>query len=188
MNTLIIDTSHSLLVVGLAVDNTLVDSYQEVVEKRHSEFLLSKIDEILGNHQLSPADIDRVVVTDGPGSYTGMRIGIAFVKVLALTRPTIQVYTVDTLASLTGKQNRFALIDARSKRFFGAHIIDGNVQDERVYSIEEIKNMSTDLFGDKHMIYDEERHYEDVCQNIIDLKSTWKLVENVDVLVPRYLK
>lgn len=188
MNTLILDTSHSLLVVGLADDNNLIDYKQEIISKKHSELLLVTIDKILKKNSLSPLDIHKIVVTDGPGSYTGMRIGIAFAKTYALANPNVEIYVIDTLISIAGKNSGFSLIDARSNRFFGGFVIEGNVQEQRIYTKEEVLNISSKLYGDTHIMDGSEPNYLNIAQNILDVHNQWKRVDNVDTLVPRYLK
>lgn len=187
MKTLIIDTSHSLLAVGLCDDNGILASRQALMHKKQSESLLVFVSELMDEMNWKPADLERLVITDGPGSYTGMRIGITFAKTLALTCPNLSLYTVDTLLSLTGKLDGFSFIDARSQRTFGAFVENGVVSDERVYLFDELSDIKSDMFGDLSL-FGEVNRYGDVIQNILDVQESWNLVENPDVLVPRYLK
>ena len=187
MKTIIIDTSHSLLVVGLVEDGVIIRSRQELVEKKQSEFLLVYVDQLMKEVNWKPSEIKALVITDGPGSYTGMRIGITFAKTLALTNPELKIYTVDTLASLVGNLNGFAFIDARSKRVFGAFVKDGEVREERVYQFDELSDIREDMFGDLSL-FGEVNRYGDVCENILAVKASWQLVEDSDLLVPRYIK
>lgn len=187
MKTIIIDTSHSLLAVGLVEDGKIIHSRQEVVQKKQSEYLLFYVDELMKEAQWKPKDLDRLVITDGPGSYTGMRIGITFAKTLALTHPTMEVFTVDTLLSLMGKTTGFAFIDARSKRVFGAYGDEGAIRDERVYQFEELRDITCDMFGDTSL-FGEVNRYGNVIENILAVESSWVPVEDSDLLVPRYIK
>lgn len=187
MKTLIIDTSHSLLAVGVALDGVLSASKIETLNKQQSEYLLPFVDEVLKSLELTLADIDEVVVCDGPGSYTGMRIGITFVKSIAMVLPKLKVYTVNTLLSLSGLNLVFAFIDARSGRTFGAYCDNGKISEEAVYMVDDLKAIELPKVGDVHLI-DEVTDYGNVLQNILDVKDGWQRVDNVDVLVPRYLK
>ena len=188
MNTLIIDTSHNLLVVGLAINGVLVESFQDHVSKKHSEQLLIKVKSITENNNITPNQINEIVVTDGPGSYTGMRIGITFVKTFALTNTKLKIYKIDTLLSLSGLSSGFALLDARSKRVFGAYVENGIVNEERVYNLDELNLEGLKLFGDSHLIDGRDSEFGDISQNILSLRDKWTLVDNIDVLVPRYIK
>src|SRR6266496_3173877 len=67
----------------------------------HSERLLSSVDRLLADCGLAPADLEGLAVSVGPGSFTGLRVGIATVKALAmaLDLPVAAVPTLDALAS-----------------------------------------------------------------------------------------
>lgn len=188
MKTLIIDTSHNYLVVALAENGIILKSFQENIQKKHSELLLVTIESFMNELAWNPLELDEVVVTDGPGSYTGMRIGITFVKTYGIVNPSINVYTVDTLASLVGNQEGFAILDARSNRVFGACINNGVVTDEKIYTLEELSSLEDQVFGDAHLLNQTQSNFGNIAQNILDIKNSWTLVENVDTLVPRYIK
>lgn len=74
----------------------------------HSNTLLSDIDKVLGEAQVELADLDLFAVATGPGSFTGLRIGIATVKGLAATldRPTAGVPTLNAVALAAGASPR----------------------------------------------------------------------------------
>lgn len=188
MNTLIIDTSHNLLVVALVKDGVIVESFQELVSKKHSELLLVKVNELMTLQNLSPIDLQEIVITDGPGSYTGMRIGITFVKTYALVNTDIEIFSIDTLASITGRKTGFAFLDARSKRVFGACIDNGEVLEERVYDLTELESRNDVFFGDVNLLGKDQPVYGNVAANILELKNSWKRVDSIDLLVPRYIK
>ena len=187
MLTLIIDTSHKYLVVGLANNEGLIVEKQDELKQQQSEFLLPYINDVFKESGLDKKDITQIVVTDGPGSYTGMRIALTFVKTLSIAMPDVQVYTINTLLTLTGLNNGFAFIDGRSKRIFGAYIKDGQVFDERIYQLEELLEINQPLYGDTHLIELMEPEIS-IAQNILDLKDSWEKVDNIDLLVPRYVK
>lgn len=187
MKTIIIDTSHSLLAVGLSEGDTILVSKQEELSKKQSEYLLPFIDEMMKEVNWKPRDLERLVITDGPGSYTGMRIGITFAKTLHLSNPSMKVYTVDTLLSLVGLQSGFSFIDARSKRVFGAYVSNGEVSEERVYQFDELSDIKSDFFGDTSL-FGEVNRYGNVIENILAVEKSWNVVEDVDLLVPRYIK
>ena len=67
----------------------------------HSERLMSAVDRVLADCGLAPADLDGLAVSVGPGSFTGLRVGLATVKALAmaLDLPVAAVPTLDALAS-----------------------------------------------------------------------------------------
>jgi tRNA threonylcarbamoyl adenosine modification protein YeaZ len=83
MRLIAIDTSWEACSVGVIADGrTLTRS--EIVGRRHAEILMGMIEDALAAVQLAVADLDRIAVTVGPGSFTGLRVGIAAARGLAL--------------------------------------------------------------------------------------------------------
>ncbi len=184
MITLLVDTSHKYLAVGIAKGDTILAKKQDEMKQKQSEYLLSYIQDVLEAASINKKDIKRVVVTDGPGSYTGLRIALAFVKVFALTQD-IEVFTVNTLLSIIGQNEGFVLLDARSKRVFGAYVKDMILTDEKIYQLDDLKDIKSTFYGDVALLGLEETEV-DVIQNILDVEKVWKPVENIDTLSPRY--
>lgn len=187
MLTLIIDTSHKYLAVALADESGLILEKQDELKQQQSEFLLPYINDVFKESARDKKDIGRIVVTDGPGSYTGMRIALTFVKTLSIAMPNIKVYTINTLLTLSGLNKGFVFIDARSKRLFGAYVDKGQVSQERIYQMDELEEISLPLYGDTHLLELDEPEFS-LAQNILDLEDKWIKVKNIDQLVPRYLK
>ncbi|KRN23014.1 tRNA (adenosine(37)-N6)-threonylcarbamoyltransferase complex dimerization subunit type 1 TsaB [Lacticaseibacillus camelliae] len=85
MKILAMDTSNRAMSVAVMVDGELLAESTLNHKKTHSEQLLPTIDRLMTVSGLEPADLDRVVVADGPGSYTGVRIAVTTAKTLADT-------------------------------------------------------------------------------------------------------
>ena len=81
MVVLFIDTCNKELAIGLSVDDKLVYKKEYDAFKRQSEVLAKEIVECFKACNIESNDVDKVVVTNGPGSYTGIRIGLTFAKV-----------------------------------------------------------------------------------------------------------
>lgn len=184
MIRLILDSSHKYLAIGLVHDDKIIYKKQAILKQKQSEFLITFIQEALEQTKLNKTDIAEIILTDGPGSYTGMRIAMTFVKVFALTQ-TVDVYTVNTLLSLSGSKEGFAFIDARSKRVFGGFVNKGLISEEKVYTLDEIKGLDVTFLGDVELL-DKKTQEIDVISNIFEVKDQWNKVENVDLLSPRY--
>jgi tRNA threonylcarbamoyladenosine biosynthesis protein TsaB len=86
--TLGIDTSSFELGVGLFCDAVPTASFSRYVTNSHAEHISLCVDFMLRSAGVKPADIGRVGIGAGPGSFTGLRIGIAFVKGLCFGRTT----------------------------------------------------------------------------------------------------
>lgn len=100
MASLALDTSTRRQSVAVASGDTVVARVCLEVASRHSETLLPAIDLALSAAATRPADLDAVTVTTGPGSFTGLRVGMATAKglVLGTTVPLIGVSTLRALA------------------------------------------------------------------------------------------
>ena len=141
MNILSIDTATPTLSIALKTDN----SYEErVVDGNfsHSEDLLAEIEDILKRAAIKIQDLDLLVCTRGPGSFTGLRVGMATLKGFssALDIPLVSVGTLEAAEQSIGfyPGKILTVIDAKKKRYYlrlsknGKPLmdeIDGNVSD-----------------------------------------------------------
>jgi len=124
MKILGIDTSTMISGIGV-VDNghTLAD-FRYDVKLTHSEVLLSHIDKLLKDLNLELGDLDGFSISMGPGSFTGLRIGLATIKGLSFAsgRPVVGVPTLDALAflSMGCKYPLVPILDAKKKQVYAA--------------------------------------------------------------------
>lgn len=100
MNILAIDTSNPVLGVALVNEDHLIGEVITNIKKGHSERLMPAIDQLLNDVEMNVEDIDKIVVAQGPGSYTGVRIGLTTAKTLAwaLDIPIVGVSSIEALA------------------------------------------------------------------------------------------
>ena len=102
-------TRHPTLVL-VRVDGEVIDQRQWPSEHRHGEQLLQRLDELLSEAKAKPQDLGGVVVGIGPGSFTGLRIGLATAKTIAysLDVPIVGISTTHALAvaALAGEAGR----------------------------------------------------------------------------------
>lgn len=133
-NLLAIDTSTAVLTLALSADGKLIAERCSQAERNHSIKLLPEIDEILKEAGITPSDLDAVAVGYGPGSYTGVRIGVTVAKTFAwsLGIPVYGVSSLEALAlgdahtleresGLTSSPHWYVpLLDARRKQAFCA--------------------------------------------------------------------
>ncbi len=100
MLILAIDSSTPVAGVALVKDNNLIREEFINFKQTHSEMLMPLVDEVLQGCELSLADLDVLAVTMGPGSFTGLRIGMAAVKGLSLAAdlPVIGISTLEVIA------------------------------------------------------------------------------------------
>jgi len=123
MITLFLDTSTSKLIVGIYRENSCISLTEENSENNLSSKVLPNIKDILNKCELSIDEIDKILVVNGPGSFTGIRVGVTVAKTLAYTKK-ISINTVSSL-ELIGttevKTNYIVpLIDARRDYFYAS--------------------------------------------------------------------
>lgn len=84
MIVLALDTACEICAAALMRDNVLLAATSDVLGKGHAEFLPGQIEAIIKEAGVSFNDIDRIAVNIGPGSFTGIRVGVAMARGLAL--------------------------------------------------------------------------------------------------------
>lgn len=120
---LAIDTSDRSAGVAVAVEGVVVAEHSELAATRHSERLFHVIDAVLGGAGLSRDGLSAVAVTRGPGSFTGLRVGLATAKGLAyaLNVPLVGVSTLEALAlgGIPFPGLVVPVLDARKRQVYG---------------------------------------------------------------------
>ncbi|MDY7433484.1 tRNA (adenosine(37)-N6)-threonylcarbamoyltransferase complex dimerization subunit type 1 TsaB [Bacillus sp. V26] len=101
MTILAIDTSNYTLGIALLRDNTVIAEYMTYLKKNHSVRAMPAVHSLLNDCDITPQDISKIVVAKGPGSYTGVRIGVTIAKTLAwsLNIPISAVSSLEALAA-----------------------------------------------------------------------------------------
>ena len=121
MKILAFDTSNQPLTVSLAEDNNVLRVFTTNEARNHSIQLLPAIEATLAEQQWALSDIDRIVVAQGPGSFTGLRIGVTVAKLLANTLQA-ELVGVSSLAVLAAQVTNPGLVvplfDARNNNGF----------------------------------------------------------------------
>lgn len=114
MTLLAIDTSESACSVALISDATVIDSKSEIIGRGHAERLLPLIEERLAVTGLTYGDLLRIAVTTGPGTFTGLRIGLAVARGLALegNLPCIGLTGLQVLAASAARKQDDATVYA----------------------------------------------------------------------------
>lgn len=95
-----IDTATEFAQVSIASNEKVLQTKGNTSQKDHASFLHSSIKQMLSDYSFKIQDIDAVAVTAGPGSYTGLRVGLSSAKGLcyALHKPLITINTLEVLA------------------------------------------------------------------------------------------
>ena len=126
MKILSIDTSMAICSVAILENNNIIKEMHNYSEKEHSETLMPMIDELFKSTNLTLDDIDLIACSVGPGSFTGIRIGIATVKAFADAKniPVVGVNSLEALAYLgiieKGEGEYVSLLNARNDNVYFA--------------------------------------------------------------------
>ena len=141
MRVLYIDTSSSCLYAGISDEEHLICDVKKEFGHSLSEEALPEIAKLLTENKILPTDIDKILVVNGPGSFTGIRIGITIAKVYAWSHK-IPITTISALEAMMLSSNtdkiKVPIINARRGYVFGAAY-----------------NQNTQIIEPKHIKFDE---------------------------------
>lgn len=191
MITLCMDTSQTFLVLALLKEDKVLASVQETCWKRQSEELFPQLIRMMEDNGVKTEDISEIVITSGPGSYTGVRIAMTVAKVFAAMKE-VPLYTLGSLQLIAGrKRHVHVLMDARGHRAYHAVYDSGKaVSEPQAADTDDLRNSIQEtetVLGEGHLIGREDC-WPDLAQNFLQLKPEWKPIENVHLLTPDYLK
>ena len=99
MNVLAIDTTTDICSISLAVNNKIIDSNDKIIESSHTKYLAKNIDSLIKKNTFSISNLDYILLSIGPGSYSGLRVGSSFVKGLsyAIKKQIIPINTFESM-------------------------------------------------------------------------------------------
>lgn len=149
MKILAVDTSATAASVAVAEENKLIGEFSINTALTHSQTLMPMVDVLLKNTGLSVNDINAVAVNAGPGSFTGVRIGVAAVKGIAFPKnlPCVSVSTLESMAyNMLGNDCVVcSVMDARCSQVYNALFrVKGctvtRMTDDRALSLTDLKN------------------------------------------------
>ena len=193
MNILSLDSSDKGYAIGLSLDGRIVETKQEECWQRQSELLSSEIASLLDRHLSSRRDLDAVIASKGPGSYTGVRIALTIAKTIALAL-NIPLYVCSSLQALCKRgQKSLCLMNARGKRSYAGVYEDGKcLLQDQVLSNQEVLTLIKEhpdylCCGDLSYL-GIEGYKADVAANLLSFVDESHLSDNPLGERPVYLK
>lgn len=194
MISLFLNTSIDFLSVAIVKDGVVLDSFYTKLNNDLSKITLSVIDDMLSRLSISKRDIKRIVCVNGPGSFTGLRIGVTIAKVWAYSL-NIDIVGVSSLYVLaTGVEGDYIvpIIDAR-RGYVYAGIYDKNynvVMKDCYISLEEL---SSRVSGLDSFVYVSSNGFNDSIEYVPNIDKVFKYLDTDNVsdsfsFVPNYLK
>ena len=126
-----VDTTHEFGSLALTEGDTVVEEVLLHAPDGFGQVLFGQLDRLLERHRLTPGALDCFAAAAGPGSFTGVRIGLACVKGLAeaAMRPAVAVSNLQAIAAFGAGPLRAVVMDARRGEIYGA------VYDSRLRSV-----------------------------------------------------
>ena len=168
MFSLFIDTHDSLISLALYKDGKYVDKKQKESTMHHSDYIMPMLVELLNDNNITVHDLNEILCINGPGSFTGVRLGVTLAKTLAYTlnikikvATSLEMYAV----SSDVEGNKLAIIKDLKGAFGGLFDKDNNLLGEYFYmNNSELNN------------YIEKNNYESIIvENKIDFNKIYEL-------------
>lgn len=185
MISMFIDTSLSDVSIALIKDGKLLSKINNSIPGQHSIYVTKYVDDILKENSLSSNDVDEIVVVNGPGSFTGIRIGVTIAKMFAYLQ-NIRILSITSLqARAIGETSNYILskIDAKHDNYYvGLYDDNYNKIVEKFSNIKEIEELIKEY---SPLVVDPSKEYN--IEGIIEYTKNLPN-ENVHAVNPIYLK
>ena len=197
MITLFIDTSNQDVSIALLKDGKVINKITKSIPNEHSKYAVSYIDEVLKKSEITPKEVQSIMVVNGPGSFTGVRIGLTIAKVYALLN-NIKVTLISSLKCLAIGNNKnkyiLSLINARNDNYY-IGFYDNNYNDvinEHFGNIEEVNDI-INKYNDVLVVSNNSDIDNVKVINELDIESIYeyykdKVKVNPHMVLPNYLK
>ena len=197
MNVLAIDTATDICSISLAVNNKIIDSNEKIIESSHTKYLAKNVDSLIKKNTFSISNLDYILLSIGPGSYSGLRVGSSFVKGLsyAIKRKIIPINTFESMivnSNLSG--NYYVALYSHKNYVFSQEFLDGKALSEQVcdkiFNLKKIPIYGYALSKIESIQYNEEKPsaikmIEYFNQNF---ESLTKKQKDINDISPIYLK
>lgn len=199
MIQLFLDTSNHNLVIALYKDDSKLYELVENSDNKISNTLMTKVDFVLKQASINLKDINQIFIVTGPGSFTGIRIGLTFIKVTAylLGIKVIPISELELLASGSNNDYTLPLIDARRNYVYtGLYDKNGkNILSDQYIYLEDLFKIIKEEYSDLNISivsYDTFNDFDysepilDISKVILRHKNDSPI--NPHLLNPNYLK
>ena len=156
MKILLADTSSSVCITALSDENGIICENSLDNGRTHSENFMPLLEKTLKDTSTSLDDIDYIATVAGPGSFTGIRIGIASIKALAEVKNK-RIISIDSLTSLAGNENK-------TDKDFICSLIDARNDQVYVGLFDKELNKQEELMADDiNIVLDKIKNYNNIC-------------------------
>ena len=185
--TLFLDTATRHVYLSVVIDGVVADAVYQAGDNDHSVTILPLLEAMLKRLGIGLRDLDLIVVGVGPGSYTGVRIGVSIAKMIGYLNgtPVRSVSSLALLASGAPEGVVLPFVDARrGNAFMGLYRIGRNTMEELTPDVLENVEAFRTRIAQPH-----ELRLEGTPDPLRILNSTLtKTVEDIHALIPNYLQ
>ncbi|ATZ21733.1 tRNA (adenosine(37)-N6)-threonylcarbamoyltransferase complex dimerization subunit type 1 TsaB [Mesoplasma tabanidae] len=183
---LFIDTCNWKLILILKDQEKVIDSLIMHDTKKVSDIALSTITMLLSKNNLKIKDIKEFYLTNGPGSYTGVRVGLTIVKTLKTLNNQIKVYLINSLAFQASNDKAISILDARGNKYYiGVYEKQNALIKETVVNLEELEEIKNTY---KSFIIKQDNESLDYIETFNLLENKFTLVNEIEKILPLYIK
>ena len=180
MKVFYIDTSSSYLYSGIVSDNILLASTKINFEKDLSKYTLSEVEKLFKDSSLTPNNIDKIIVVSGPGSFTGIRIGMTLAKIFAwsLKKEITTITSLDAMSSSVDTNKlKVPVIDARR-----GYVYAGIYENDDII----LENCYIKLDNLKEKLNELKKEYVFITNNNLSLENTLNYDPDILRIVNKY--
>lgn len=197
MKILYIDTSTDYLYTGIVSDNILLAEIKQKFSHDLSKYALYEISEMLKKVNINPTEVDKIIVVNGPGSFTGIRVGMTIAKIYAYTlkKKIISISSLDAMQISISSNNLIVpVIDAR-RGFVYAGIYQDNEEllKKQYIKFEDLLDKLNNYQKEYIIVSNDNLKIDNVVSynpDILKIVNTYKDNEDINphLVEPNYLK
>ena len=198
MNYFYIDTSSSFLYSGIVSKGNLISSIKQNFNKGLSKYTVSEVQKLFIDADMKPTNIDKIIVVSGPGSFTGIRIGMTFAKIFAwsLNKKITTITSLEAMSSsINSNKVLVPLIDARRGYVYaGVYKCGKSILKDQYIALDKLENFLNELGEDYcYITNDKEFNFSNKFgynPDILKIVNTYKdkIDINPHLVEPVYLK
>lgn len=185
MYQLYLDTTNQKLVVVILKNDKILASTSMNAWQQQTELAIPLITNLLAKCKIKLANITKVVIANGPGSYTGIRVAITFVKTLKVLNHFLTIFTINSLLLQVGLIKAISILPAYNNKSYLAVCDNGEIIISPQLVDENTKNgIINDLLEYKII---ENFEQCDIVKNFQELSPYFIEVKNLENLQPYYI-
>lgn len=198
MISLFIDTSMANVSISIVKDNKVLSIIQEDIPNEHSKYATSYVKKVIDGAGIDANDVDNILVVNGPGSFTGVRIGVTIAKTYGylINKNVIPVSSLKSLAISSHKKEMIMSVIQANRSSYYVGIYDGKYNEvipEQFVSGNRLLELINEY--DAYIVSNEfnvlgRYKFNKVNLDVVDIVDYYKdkMAVNYHALVPNYLK